>query len=329
MLRRHALAALALGAISEAVACRDSSALSPFDAPDLDRERDPGEDRAHDDVKHHTVAGGGGCMLHVIETGNVEGQPILFLHGFSQNALTWTPQLRSTLGRRHRLLAMDLRGHGASDRPRSGYDDSRLWAEDVDATIRTLSLDHPVLCGWSYGPFVMLDYVRHFGEDAIDGLHFVDGITKLGSAAALAVLTPEMLALVPGFFSSDAEASVAALDSLLRLCFARLPAPAELYEALGYNVAVPPFVRQGLFGRTVDNDDLLPTIRKPVLITHGALDAVVRLEVVEQHRRLIPQAKVDIIAGAGHAPFRDAAPSFNDRLAAFCDEIARGARRSS
>ena len=43
--------------------------------------------------------------------------------------------------------------------------DSKLWADDVNAVIEALSLDHPILCGWSYGPLVILDYIRHYGED--------------------------------------------------------------------------------------------------------------------------------------------------------------------
>ena len=53
---------------------------------------------------------------------------------------------------------------------------------------------------------------------------------------------------------------------------------------LGYNVSVPPYVRQALFSRSFDNDDLLPKIRKPVLITHGADDAVVKPAAVDQHK---------------------------------------------
>ena len=93
---------------------------------------------------------------------------------------------------------------------------------------------------------------------------------------------------------------------------------------LGYNVAVPPFVRQALFSRAFDNDDLLPTLRTPLLITHGADDAIVSPEVVEQHRALVAQAQVDIVPRAGHAPFWDDAVRFNQRLAAFCEEVARG-----
>ena len=322
MHRRHALAALTLGAISGVHACRDSFALPPSDDADANRQRSP-DDAGEDDMQHHTIVGGGGCRLHLVESGNPRGQSILFLHGFSQNALSWDRQLRSTLGRRCRLVAMDLRGHGASDRPREGYDDPGLWADDVNAAIRELSLDHPILCGWSYGPLVMLDYVRRHGESRIGGLHFVAGITKLGSAEALSVLTPELLALVPGFFSTDAETSVGALESLLRLSFASPPSAARLYTDLGFNASVPPFVRQALFARTVDNDDLLPTIRKPVLITHGAADAVVAPAVVEQHHRLLPHAETHMMPAAGHAPFRDDAPSFNRRLAAFAEDVRR------
>ena len=321
MLRRHALAAITLGGIAGLAACSDSFAGTTTEAVKADLEKSPGDEAEGNDVQDHFVTGGGGCRIHVLETGNRHGQPILFIHGFSQNALTWTAQLTSALRNRYRLVAMDLRGHGTSDRPASGYDDSKLWADDVNAVISELSLEHPVLCGWSYGPLVMLDYVRHYGEAQIGGLHFVDGLTKLGSPAAVAVLTPELLALVPGFFSTDAETSVSALGSLLRLSFVHAPSAADMYTMLGFNVTVPPFVRQALFARAIDNDDLLPTIRKPLLITHGAQDAAVRLDVVEQTHQLVPHAEIQVIPDAGHASFGDDAASFNRRLGGFADAI--------
>ena len=275
-------------------------------------------------MKHHQITGGGGCRLHIVEAGDPHGQAILFIHGFSQCSLAWRRQLSSDLVRDHRLVAMDMRGHGSSDKPRDAYGDSKLWADDVNATMEELELDQPILCGWSYGPLVILDYIRHYGEERIGGIHFVDGITRLGSDAALSVLAPEFLALVPGFFSTDAEESARSLGSLLRMCFSREPSAEELYTMLGYNVSVPPFVRQALFSRAFDNDDLLPTIRKPVLITHGADDAIVRRTVVEQHRSALHYAEVDIMNGAGHAPFWDDAPSFNRRLASFASEVAQG-----
>jgi pimeloyl-ACP methyl ester carboxylesterase len=270
-------------------------------------------------MKTHKVAGGGGLQLHVIEAGNPDGLPILFIHGFSQSSLAWSRQLDSDLARDHRLVAMDLRGHGLSDKPRDAYGDSRLWADDVRAVIDALNLDRPVLCGWSYGALVILDYLRHYGEDRIGGVHFVGGVTKLGSDAAMSVISPEFLSLVPGFFATDAEESVRSLESLLRLCFAQQLSAIELYLMLGYNVSVPPRVRQALLSRTIDNDDLLPRIRKPALIMHGAKDSALKPEIVDQQKAGLPHAQVYIMPNAGHTPFWQDSSAFNQRLRAFVE----------
>ena len=271
-------------------------------------------------MKSHRVAGGGGTQIHLVETGNPRGRPILFIHGTSQCWLTWSRQMSSDLADDYRLVAMDLRGHGLSDRPREGYTDSRLWADDVNAAIHALSLDHPILCGWSYGPLVILDYIRHYGEDGIGGINLVGAITKLGTDQAMSVLTPEFLGLVPGLFATEVEESVRSLDSLLHLCFAQLSAE-DLYLMLGYNVSVPPYVRQALFSRSFDNDDLLPKIRKPVLIMHGADDAVVKSAAVDQHRAAMAHAQIQMVANAGHACFWDDAAAFNRRLRTFAESL--------
>lgn len=270
---------------------------------------------------HTHVTGGGGVQIHVVEAGNPRGRPIVFLHGTSQCWLTWSRQLASDLAETYRLVAMDLRGHGRSERPRGGYADSRLWADDVAAAIQALDLDRPVLCGWSYGPLVILDYIRHYGEERLGGVSFVGAVTKLGSDEAMAVLTPEFLRLVPSLFTTDVQESVRGLEPFVRLCFARELSDQELYLMLGYNVTVPPAVRQALLSRVVDNDDLLPTIRTPVLITHGAADAVVKPAAVDQLKAGIAHAQVHLAANAGHAAFWDDAAGFNQHLKAFCQSL--------
>ena len=80
-------------------------------------------------MKAHTVTGGGGIKLHVEETGNPNGRPMLFIHGFSQCRLAWTKQLTSDLADDFRLVALDIRGHGLSEKPRDAYGDSQLWAK--------------------------------------------------------------------------------------------------------------------------------------------------------------------------------------------------------
>ena len=271
----------------------------------------------------HKVTGGGGAQLHVVESGSEEGRPILYIHGFSQCWLAWSRQMNSDLAQDHRLVAMDIRGHGLSDKPLQGYDDSKLWADDVNAVIETLSLDPPILCGWSYGGLVILDYIRLFGEDRIGGIHFVDPLTELGSEDAIAVLTPEVLGLIPGFFSTDVKESVNTFEAFFRLCFAREPAAEDLFLMLGYNVSVPPAVRQALFSRTVNNDDILLKIQKPVLITHGANDAVVKPAAANKLKTFMSHAEVQMMENAGHAPFWDDAADFNRRQREFSESLSQ------
>ena len=268
-------------------------------------------------MKRHMIVGGGGLRLNVVEAGNAQGQPLLFVHGFSQGWQAWSRQFDSDLSERFRLIALDMRGHGLSDKPRDAYADTRLWADDLHAVMRALEVADPILCGWSYGPLVILDYLRHYGESAIRGVNFVGGITKLGSEEAAAVLTADFLALVPGMLSGDAEQSVGSLVSLLHLCFVRDFADEDLYRMLGCSVSTPPHVRQALFARSLDNDDLLPTLSKPFLITHGSDDAVVSPSVIERQMARIPRAQIRMLAGAGHACFWNDAPAYNRCLREF------------
>jgi len=270
-------------------------------------------------MKRHMIIGGGGVALHAVETGNPTGRPVVFIHGFSQSWLAWRRQMKSELESAYRLVALDLRGHGLSAKPREAYADSRLWADDIHALIQTLELDRPVLCGWSYGPLVILDYIRHYGEGAISGVNFVGGVTRLGGEEALSVLTAEFLGLVAGFFSSDAELSVRSLSSLLQLCFATDLSAEDNYLLLGCSVSVPPHVRQALFARSFDNDDLLPKLSRPVLVTHGREDAVVKTTVIEKQMARIPRLETHLIENAGHACFWDDAPAYNRCLRKFVE----------
>ena len=226
------------------------------------------------ETRSHRVTGGAGMALHVEEAGNREGRPVLFVHGFSQCRLAWDRQLRSDLGRDLRLVAMDLRGHGLSEKPQDGYGEPHLWAADVHAVITALGMERPILCGWSYGGIVIGDYLRSHGDRAVGGIVLVGAISRLGEPV-MPFLGEEFVATLPGMLSTDVETSTTALQRFLRLTTRADPAPQDLYLALGYNSAVPPRVRQAMLSRTLSHDDLLERLTTPVLITHGLDDEIV------------------------------------------------------
>ncbi len=67
--------------------------------------------------------------------------------------------------------------------------------------------------------------------------------------------------------------------------------------------------------------DLLPKIRRPVLVTHGALDAIVRPIVVDRHKAAMPHAQIHVMEKCGHAPFWQNAGEFNRRLRVFAEGL--------
>jgi len=268
-------------------------------------------------MQSHTVTGGGGIDLQVDETGAADGRPILFIHGYTQSRLSWDRQMRSDLADEFRLLAMDDRGHGDSDKPRDAYDDPELWAEDVQSVIETLELDDPVLVGWSYGGLIISDYLSAHGTDHVSGLNFVGAISKLGTEDATAVIGEAFTELVPGFESTDAEESVGTLEEFVGRCVHGELDPRERYYLLGFNAKVPPYVRTGLHSRTVTHDDDLRAIDVPTLLTHGEEDTVVLPAAAEEHADLIDTAETSWYPDVGHSPFYEAPERFNRELREF------------
>jgi len=266
-------------------------------------------------MKTHTVAGGGGLQLHVQETGNPNGKSILFIHGFSQCRLAWNKQLHSDLAQDFRLLAMDIRGHGWSEKPHDAYGDSKLWADDVHAVLTTLGLDKPVLSGWSYGGVIISDYVNFYGEDHIAGTNWVGAVSRLGDPLLQAdFIGADFLAAAPGFFAQNVEESIASLQKLLRLCVHEEPSPEDFYFFLGYNVIVPPHVRLGLFSRHLNNDPVIERMRKPMLLSYGEQDAIVLLGMGQHIAGLAKHAQLSVYPDVGHAPFWEAPERFNREL---------------
>lgn len=264
------------------------------------------------------ITGAGGINLNVHETGPAKGKPILFIHGFSQCGLAWIKQLNSELAQEFRLVAMDVRGHGQSDKPRDAYGDSKLWADDVRAVITALGLEAPVLCGWSYGGVVMSDYLARYGERDIAGTHWVSTITRLGKPLAeRGFLGANFLEVVPALCADDAPDGGEAMQTFLRLCMHEAPALEDLYFFLGYNGLVPAHVRRSLLARDLNNDAAVATSRKPMLISYGERDRIVTPAMARHVAQLTPHARVSAYPGVGHMPFWEAPERFNRELAEF------------
>jgi pimeloyl-ACP methyl ester carboxylesterase len=117
------------------------------------------------------VAGFNGVSIAAQAWGPADAPAVLLIHGFLGGRFSWAPLICSPLASKANLVTVELRGHGASDKPEesSAYADSNVWADDIAAVVSALGLKQFILVAHSYGGVVAFDYLRHKGSSAVKG----------------------------------------------------------------------------------------------------------------------------------------------------------------
>jgi non-heme chloroperoxidase len=244
--------------------------------------------------------------------------PLLLIHGWAQNGGSWGPDLVADLATRHRVIAVDLRGHGASGMPTTSGDDAAagftadLLVGDVEAVLAAEVGDEGVVAvGWSYGGLVICDLLAARSAGTSDGppvvgVGFVGAITSIGRGERGGRVGDAMRAALPDAYSETPRTAIRALSA-----FGSALVPADRTDLgvqsqyfFGASLATHPAARAGLFARSASHDDLLSTLRMPVLVLHGTDDTVVDVSAARHAVEVLPgDVDVDLWDGAGHAPF--------------------------
>ena len=308
-------------------------------------------------LRRDSILAPDGVTLSVIESGNPEGPAVLFIHGFSQSAMSWRLQMESKLQQKYRLIAMDLRGHGYSGKPETpeSYIASKLWADDIAAVANAKGLDRFTLIGWSYGGLPVLDYVATHGQGKLSGLVFVATgynldlrppeaggpepvlgpgvIENTGHMAGIPAGPPDAdldgcgASKTCGEYSRQFAGTKRFLDMAPS---APLPRPLA-DETLAYNLQTPPYVRRSMVidrfvvGGPLDHSPTLKQIKVPVLLLHGGKDQHVLPRSTEIMQSLIDQGgtstKRIVYDNLGHVPFLEDAARVNADLDKFLDDL--------
>jgi pimeloyl-ACP methyl ester carboxylesterase len=121
-----------------------------------------------------------GLRFHAIDWGGpAAATPLVLLHGLASQAHIWD-LVAPRLAERMRVIALDQRGHGLSDKPDTGYDFASV-TRDLDHFLNALQFEHVVLAGHSWGGSVALDYAVQRPE-RVSGLILIDGgFLEIGS----------------------------------------------------------------------------------------------------------------------------------------------------
>jgi pimeloyl-ACP methyl ester carboxylesterase len=153
-------------------------------------------------MKQHRITTSDGVGLNVLEAGN--GRPLVLIPGWSQAAEQFKFQIEG-LADRYRVIAIDMRGHGDSDKPAHGYRIQRL-AKDVWDALRAMNLSDVTILGHSMGCSVLWCYFDLFGAERIGKFVFCDEPPFLTSNPAW---SEEELANAGAIFSPEAVTGTA------------------------------------------------------------------------------------------------------------------------
>lgn len=249
--------------------------------------------QAHDSM----VVAPDGARLFVLDQG--AGDPVLFIPGLGYGTWSWVRQLEP-VSSGARVVAMDNRGAGRSDKPEGTYSIEQL-AEDAYAVLVQRSATPAVVVGGSMGGYIALMLASRHPEvvrslvllattSGGPGSHAVpettlrawEAATSLAPEAAARATMP--LSFAPGWVDEHPDE----FEELLAL---RLESPTPAAAWLRQFAACATFLRDGLPSGTVE---------QPATIVHGTADRVVPYENAAHLARALPQASVVTLPGAGH-----------------------------
>jgi pimeloyl-[acyl-carrier protein] methyl ester esterase len=234
------------------------------------------------------------------------GRPLILLHGWAMSSAVFSEALPD-LAADFRVLAPDLRGHGASD-PGNGYT-LEDFADDLCQWLAGLGIDGFDLLGWSLGGQVALRLAGLLGE-RVGHLLLVAAtprfVAEEGWTAGLPAVQVKAMArglkrrypeTLDDFFVRQFSTGEISADSLERIRGFAAPGAGDVLPAAETALAALETLQTGDLRRG------LAGIRVPTLVVHGERDEIIPPEAGRYLAAHLPQGRFVCLADTGHAPF--------------------------
>lgn len=233
-----------------------------------------------------------GLTLRYEERGDTTGDPLILLHGYTDSRQSFE-RLASQLPYRVRTIAIDLRGHGDSDRP--GSYDIREMANDVVRFIEAKRLRRVTLVGHSMGSLVAREAARKARSR-------VAGLVLIGSGVTF---DNEVVRGLQAELNSLGDAIDREFVEGFQRSTLYAPVPAGfLDKVIEASSTVPPAIWRDVLVQILEYNDSrsLASIRVPTMLMWGSRDAIVSRTDQEALLSGIPGSYLVEYRDVGHAP---------------------------
>ena len=266
------------------------------------------------------VEGRDGVPLHYETHGS--GPPVLLVHAWSMGTAYWWQRNLSALAESNRVIAVDLRGHGASGKTDEGHSLAQ-YARDVRFLVRELELDSPTLLGWSMGAMVILEYIAQFGTSGLASVVIVDQSPRDLPAPDWEFtfgpgLTSEGLA---GLILDLQAARGRRTREIIRSMFLTPPSESVVDEMYAMAAQTPTSTAVATMLELINADlrAIVPVVDVPTLLLYGRHSHVFPSAVGEWMHAQIPGSELVMFERSGHCPFWEEPDKFNDVVRSFLE----------
>ncbi|MEY9962700.1 pimeloyl-ACP methyl ester carboxylesterase [Streptacidiphilus sp. MAP12-16] len=240
------------------------------------------------------------------------GPAVLLIHGIGDSSATWA-ELIPGLARNHTVIAPDLLGHGASDKPRADYSVA-AYANGMRDLLGVLNIERATLIGHSFGGGVAMQFAYQFPERTERlVLASTGGVGREVNPVLRAVSLPGADLMLSALKLPTMRLQTRLFVELMRMLDTDLgqdaPDLLNLVDALPDATARSAFIRtlravvDGR-GQVVTMLDRCYLVRgMPTMLLWGSRDSVVPVQHAHNAHAAMPGSRLEIFEGAGHFPF--------------------------
>jgi non-heme chloroperoxidase len=184
------------------------------------------------------------------------------------------------------------------------------------AIISAFGLSKPTVCAWSYGGYVLGDYLHSYGQTNLSGLVFVDSGIQLNTDQSKDLVHEEFGKLMGKLFSPTITTYREGVEDVFKSLTSQPVEGRDKADFLGASFLMAPSTWQAMFGRKIDHTETFQQVSLPTLVIYGQHDPIFTPLAAEQFREIIPHAHISSYP-CGHAPFYERAERFNMELVQF------------
>lgn len=225
---------------------------------------------------------------------------LIFVHGAGGNLTAWKSERRYFENKGFSTIALDIRGHGLSERPLL-YSDYKIenFAKDINAIVNAEKIKKFVIVGHCFGGMITITYNRLFPKKA-NGYVLIDTTFKAPQQLKVFKHHPFLIHVINQIFENEELRT----KHFSQLDYKKYKGTGDFYIPRLFQDIIHTSFKSWFFSYEIisgyNGISSLKSMNKPVLILEGLKDEIFKPEIANKIHNLVKSSKIEYIPNANH-----------------------------